>query len=98
MSKRVPIMWMVSMDTRHFSFMAFGDTPKDAFHALEIGWLHHCEQCAMPRSLAYIKENMDSLNYTPIYRDSCYCDNEIISYHGRKAYGRKEDNYSPEPV
>ena len=35
-------IWIAAVDTRHWAFMAIGETEADALSALAVGWELHC--------------------------------------------------------
>ena len=75
-------MWIAAVDTRHWAFMALGNTKAEALLALAMGWELHCLETGATIPWEELKEDASARRITP---GDCLRNGESMmdSYHPR---------------
>lgn len=73
-------MIMIEVDTRNFSFKAFGETEAEARQALKLGWLEHCRQYP-DADPTYVDPKEDG-NVTDFAPGFCFRDDSVLIANG----------------
>jgi hypothetical protein len=67
------MLYIATLDTRHWSFMSSGETEQEAREALEAGWAKHAKQCG-PHLVDGFGEYADSVRVDQISAGQCLRD------------------------
>jgi hypothetical protein len=72
-------MYRASLETRNFSFEAYGKTEQEAHNALHEGFVVHCRERRVPVD-QFTQDYADDIEVRPIALGAAYRDGEQIAF------------------
>lgn len=73
-------LWIATVSTTHFDFMAAGRSDEDARDALMRGWEEHCRQAEEDgRYVDRSHVGRDDVNVDHVWAGACLRDHDVIS-------------------
>ena len=73
-------MILLTFETPHFTFRAFGNTKFHAKRTLDLAWAAHAQQTGADRH--YVRDHADGIEVTEFEPGECFRDDSVIVSNG----------------